>query len=78
MAPVIPTGQGFVSATAVELRTSLIDNEGTPAVDRTVQGTNSISRLPTISHLDERKSARLTCVAIIDGRDCFNCSVRRE
>jgi len=78
MAPVIPTGKELVFATAVELRASFIDNQGAPAVDGTVQGANSISRLPTISHLDERKSARLTCVAIIDGRDCFNCSVRRE
>ncbi len=54
-------------ATAAELRASFIDNQSAPAVNRTVQGANSISRLPTISHLDERKSARLTCVAIIDG-----------
>ena len=65
-------------ATAVELRASFIDNQGAPAVDRTIQGTNSISRLPSISHFDERKSPRLTCVAIGDGRDCFNGSVRRE
>ncbi len=78
MAPVIPTGKWLVFTTAVELRTSFIDNQGAAAVNGTVQGTNSISRLTTINHLDERKSSRLTCVAIRDGRDCFNCSVRRE
>jgi hypothetical protein len=67
-----------VFTTVAEFGTSFIDNQGAPAVDRTVQGANSISRLSTISHLDERKSARLTCVAIIDGRDCFNGSVRRK
>jgi hypothetical protein len=67
-----------VFAIAVELWPSFIDNQGAPAVDRTVQGTNSISRLRSISHLDERESPRLTRVAIRDGRDCFNCSVRRE
>jgi len=67
-----------VLTTAVELRARFIDSQGAPTVDRTVQGANSISRLPTISHLDERKSPRLTCVAIRDGRDCFNGSVRRE
>ena len=65
-------------ATAVELRASLLDNQGAPAVDRTVQGTNSISHLPSISHLDERNSPRLTCVTTRDGRDCFNGSVRTE
>jgi hypothetical protein len=64
--------------TAVELRASFIDNQGAAAVDRTVQDTNSISRLRSIRHLDERKSPRLTCVAIRDGRNCFNSSVRRE
>jgi hypothetical protein len=44
-----------VLATTVELRASFIDNQAAPAVDRTVQGTNSIARLPSISHLDERK-----------------------
>jgi hypothetical protein len=78
MAPVIPTGKELVFATAAELRASFIDNQGAPAVDRTVQGANSISRLPTIGHLNERKSPRLTRVTIIDGRDCFNGSVRRE
>jgi hypothetical protein len=67
-----------VFATAVELRASFIDDQGATAVDRTVQGTNSISRFPSISHLDERKSPRLTGVAIRDGRDCFNGSLRRE
>src|ERR1035441_5560296 len=78
MAPVIPTGRRLVFATAVDLRASFIDHQGAPAVDRTVQGTNSISRLCSISHLDECKSPRLTRVAIRDGRDCLNCSVRRE
>jgi hypothetical protein len=67
-----------VFATAIELRASFIDNQGAPSVDRTVQGTNRISRLRSISHLDERKSPRLTRVAIRNGRDCFNRSVRRE
>jgi hypothetical protein len=78
MAPVIPTGRGLVFTTEVEFGTSFIDNQGAPAVDRTVQRANSISRLPSPSHLDERKSPRLTCVAIHDGRDHFNGSVRRE
>jgi hypothetical protein len=78
MAPVIPTGGGLVFTTGVEFGASFIDNQGTPAVDRTVQGANSISRLPSTSHLHERKSPRLTCVAIRDGRDCFNRAVRRE
>ena len=47
MAPVIPTGKELVFATAVELRASFIDNQGAPAVDRTVQGANSMSRLPS-------------------------------
>jgi hypothetical protein len=67
-----------VLATAVELRASFLDNQGAPAVDRTVQGANSISQLPSISHLDERNSQRLTCVATLDGRDGFNGSVRTE
>ena len=78
MAPVIPTGKELVFATAAELRASFIDNQGAPAVDRTVQGTDSLSGLRSVGHLDERKSPRLTCVAIRDGRDCFNCPVRRE
>jgi hypothetical protein len=78
MAPMIPTGKELVFASAAELRASFIDNQSAPAVDRAVQGTNSISRLRSIIHLDEGKSPRLTCVAIHDGRDRFNGSVRRE
>jgi hypothetical protein len=67
-----------VFTTEVDFGTSFIDNQGAPTVDRTVQSANSISRLPSTSHLHERKSPRLTCVAIRDGRDCLNWSVRRE
>jgi hypothetical protein len=37
MAPVIPTGKELVFATAGELSASFIDNQGAPAVDRTVR-----------------------------------------
>jgi hypothetical protein len=78
MAPVIPTGKCLAFDTAAELRASFIDNQGAAAVDRPVQRTDSISRLFGISHLDERKSPRLTSVAIRYGRDCSNWSVRHE
>jgi hypothetical protein len=67
-----------VFAIAVELGTGFIDNQCAPAVDRTVQRANSILGLSIIRHLDERKSARLTGVAIRDNRDGLNCSVGPE
>jgi hypothetical protein len=59
-----------VFATAAELRPGFVDNQGAPAVDRTVQGTNSIPRLPGIHHLDECKSPRLTSKDIIARSAC--------
>src|SRR5579864_833784 len=78
MAPVIPAGKRLAFATAVEFGASFIHNQGTPAVDRTVQSANSISRLRSIRHLDERKSPRLARIAIRDGLDCLNCPIRGE
>ena len=63
---------------AVDLGTSFIDDQRAPAVDRSVQRANSILGLTITRHLDERKSTRLTGVAIRDNRDRFNCSLGRE
>ena len=63
---------------AVEPGTSFIHHQRAPAVDRTVQRANSILGLTITRHLDERKSARLTGVAIRDNRDGLNCSVGSE
>jgi hypothetical protein len=67
-----------VFAIAVGLGTSFIDYQRAPAMDRTVQRANSILGVSITPHLDERKSARLTGVAIRDNRDGLNCSAGRE
>jgi hypothetical protein len=67
-----------VFASAVELGAGFIDNQRAPAVDRTVQRANSTLGLTITRHLDERKSARLTGVAIRNNRDSLNCSVGPE
>lgn len=55
-------------ATAVELRAIFIDNQGAHAVDPNRSGYEWHLAPPRISHFDERKSRRLACVAIGDGR----------